>query len=53
MNELANRICKRLGELRNERSKYESHWTECYKYGAPERQQCFNGGDGLDSVQRK
>lgn len=44
MSDLANRLCKRLGELRAERAKYEAHWTECYKYGAPERQQSFSGG---------
>lgn len=43
MSDLANRLCKRLGELRAERSKFEAHWTECYKYGAPERQQSFSG----------
>lgn len=53
MSDLANRICKRLGELRGERSKFESHWTECYKYGAPERQQSFSGGGGLESTREK
>ncbi len=53
MSELASRICKRLGELRAERAKYESHWTECYKYGAPERQQCFSGGGGIESTREK
>jgi hypothetical protein len=53
MNDLANRICKRLGELRAERAKYEPHWTECYKYGAPERQQSFSGGGGLAGIREK
>lgn len=53
MNELANRLCKRLGELRSERAKYEAHWTECYKYGAPERQQCFSGGSSLNGTREK
>ncbi|MEX5402036.1 portal protein, partial [Proteus mirabilis] len=52
MSDRANQICKRLGQLRAERAKYESHWTECYKYGAPERQQCFNGGS-LDGTREK
>lgn len=52
MSDRANQICKRLDQLRTERSKYESHWTECYKYGAPERQQCFNGGS-LDGTREK
>lgn len=53
MNDLANRICKRLSELRTERAKFEAHWTECYKYGAPERQQCFSGGADLSSTREK
>lgn len=51
--DLANRICKRLGELRAERSKYESHWTECFKYGAPERQHCFSGDFDTDANNQK
>ena len=53
MSDLANRICKRLGELRAERSKYEAHWTECYKFGAPERQQCFSGGSDVQGTREK
>lgn len=54
MNELANRLCKRLNELRAERAKYEAHWTECYRYGAPERQQCFASGEvDLSSTREK
>ena len=53
MNDLANRICKRLSELRTERAKFEAHWTECYKYGAPERQQCFSGGVDISATREK
>ncbi|ENX36321.1 hypothetical protein F889_00483 [Acinetobacter colistiniresistens] len=53
MSDLADRLCKRLGELRAERAKFESHWTECYQYGAPERQQSFNGGNGLQETRKK
>lgn len=49
----ASQICKRLGELRAERAKYEAHWTECYKYGAPERQQCFSGSSGTEGTREK
>lgn len=41
----AETLCKRLGELRTARAVHESHWSECYKYGAPERQQSFSGSD--------
>ncbi len=53
MSDRASQICKRLGELRAERSKYEAHWAECYKYGAPERQQCFSGGSGSEGTREK
>lgn len=39
-------LCKRLSELKTLRSAYHSHWGECYKYGAPERQQSFSGESG-------
>lgn len=39
-------LCKRLSELKALRSPYEAHWGECYKYGAPERQQNFNDTSG-------
>ncbi len=42
MNKDAHKFCRRLGQLRLERSIYESHWSECYKFGAPERQQNFS-----------
>ena len=41
----ARKFCARLGHLKAARSQYESHWSECYKYGAPERQQSFSGSD--------
>lgn len=41
--DLAARIIARLGQLKSERAPHENHWRECYKYGAPERQQGFNG----------
>lgn len=42
MNKDAQKFCRRLGQLRLERVMYESHWSECYKFGAPERQQNFS-----------
>lgn len=53
MSDLADRLCKRLGELKAERAKYEAHWTECYQYGAPERQQSFSGSSGLQDTRKK
>ena len=41
----ARKFCARLEHLKAARSQYESHWSECYKYGAPERQQSFSGSD--------
>lgn len=38
----AQKFCRRLGQLRLERAIHESHWSECYKFGAPERQQNFS-----------
>jgi len=38
----AQKFCRRLGQLRLERDIHESHWSECYKFGAPERQQNFS-----------
>lgn len=40
----ADQLCKRLSQLRSARSLHESHWRDCYKFGAPERQQSFSGG---------
>ena len=37
----AQQILKRLSQLKSERVKHESHWRDCYKYCAPERQQSF------------
>lgn len=37
----ANRIIKRLSQLKSERIKHESHWRDCFKYGSPERQQSW------------
>ena len=38
-------MCQRLGQMKLQRSIHESHWRDCYKFGAPERQQDFSGGD--------
>lgn len=38
----AQQLCTRLDQLRAARASYESHWAECYKFGAPERQQSFS-----------
>ncbi|WP_284081656.1 portal protein [Acinetobacter nosocomialis] len=42
MDKGAQKFCRRLGQLRLERAIHESHWSECYKFGAPERQQNFS-----------
>lgn len=38
-------MCQRHGQMKLQRSMHEAHWRECYKFGAPERQQNFDGGD--------
>lgn len=43
------KLCKRLSELKAERVRYESQWTDAYKYAAPERQQSFIGDDVADT----
>lgn len=40
----ADQLCSRLSQLKSARSTHESHWRDCYRYGAPERQQAFGGG---------
>ena len=40
-------ILKRLSQLKSDRIKHESHWKECYKYCAPERQQSFTDVSAL------
>lgn len=45
MNNDARKYCTRLGQLKAARAQYESHWAECYRFGAPERQQSFSGTD--------
>ena len=42
MSNFAQQLCTRLDQLKSARANYESHWSECYKFGAPERQQCFS-----------
>ncbi|WP_333827718.1 portal protein [Acinetobacter schindleri] len=39
----ARKYCTRLGQLKTARAQYEKHWAECYRFGAPERQQSFQG----------
>lgn len=43
----ARKFCARLGQLKSARAQYESHWAECYRYGAPERQQNFSSGSSV------
>lgn len=38
-------LCKRFDSLKAERTKYEPHWDECYRFGAPERAQSFFSAD--------
>lgn len=45
----ARKFCARLSQLKSARSQHESHWAECYKYGAPERQQSFGAGSAEQS----
>lgn len=45
MNNDARQYCTRLSQLKAARAQYESHWAECYRFGAPERQQSFQGAD--------
>ncbi|WP_284085114.1 portal protein [Acinetobacter haemolyticus] len=49
MSELVARLCKRLSELKSERTRLEPHWSECYRFAAPERQQSFIGDDLTDT----
>lgn len=49
MHKDARKFCARLSQLRSARAQYESHWAECYKYGAPERQQNFSSSSGTKS----
>ena len=42
MSNFAQQLCTRLDQLKSARANYEAHWSECYKFGAPERQQCFS-----------
>ena len=37
--------CARLDQLKSARSMFEAHWAECYRYGAPERQQSFSSAE--------
>ena len=41
----ARKYCTRFGQLKAARAQYASHWAECYRFGAPERQQSFAGSD--------
>jgi len=49
------KILKRLSQLKSERIAHESHWKECYKFCAPERQQSFTGvtATGLESERKQ
>lgn len=51
----AQQLLKRLSQLKSERNKHESHWRECYKYCAPERQQAFQdvSGSSLESERKQ
>ncbi|MBE9400450.1 head-tail connector protein [Acinetobacter albensis] len=47
MNKDARKFVARLSQLKSARSQYESHWADCYKYGAPERQQNFSSDSSV------
>lgn len=53
MSEKAVQLCKRLSDLKVERTRHENHWRECYRFGAPERQQSFNGDDVTDTRKKE
>lgn len=40
---LVDQLCSRLAQLKTARATHEHHWRECYRFGAPERQQSFGG----------
>ena len=42
-------LCQRFTQLKTARAVHESHWRDCYKYGAPERQQSFDGGEVVNT----
>jgi hypothetical protein len=45
MNNDARIYCMRLNQLKSARAQFEAHWAECYRFGAPERQQSFSNAD--------
>lgn len=45
MNTDARIFCARLNQLKSARAVLEPHWADCYRYGAPERQQSFSRSD--------
>lgn len=47
MNKDARKLVARLSQLKSARTQYESHWADCYKYGAPERQQNFSSDSSV------
>lgn len=38
-------VVRRLSALKTERQRHEQHWSDCYRYGCPERAQGFSGSD--------
>jgi hypothetical protein len=47
MNNDARKFIARLHQLKSARAQHESHWADCYKYGAPERQQNFSSNSDV------
>ncbi|OTG80800.1 phage head-tail adapter protein [Acinetobacter sp. ANC 4558] len=49
----AQKICTRFGQMKIARSVHEAHWGECYRFGAPERQQNFNSTESNQGQRQK
>lgn len=45
-------VVKRLGALKSERQRMEQHWSDCYRYGCPERAHGFAGAEPDREQQR-
>lgn len=50
---ITDQMCTRLGQMKLQRGIHEAHWRECYKHGAPERQQDFSGDGSVVSTTRE
>ncbi|WP_269915326.1 portal protein [Acinetobacter sp. HY1485] len=53
MDATAQQLCSRFGQLKLARSIHEAHWSDCYKFGAPERQQGFASVDSKSQREKE